>query len=88
VKTEKAIKLKVGSTLPAGLTVTFIPGSPRTCHVYCDRDESVHVRMTSAFIPPSIAEIEDAVCDSVCPSIGGETVEPDGWDSFGAPSWL
>jgi len=33
-------------------------------------------------------EIEDAVCDSVCLSIGGETVEPDGWDSNGAPSWL
>lgn len=88
MKTEKPIKLKDGSTLPAGLPVSFIPASPRTCNVHCDRDKPVHVRITSAFISPTMDEIEDAVCDSVCLSIGGETVEPDGWDSNGAPSWL
>ena len=86
--TEKAIKLKDGSTLPKGLPVQFIPNSPRTCYVHCDRDEPVHVRITSAFIPPTADEIEAAVCDSVCLSVGGETVEPDGWDSAGSPSWL
>jgi hypothetical protein len=88
MKTEKPIKLKDGSTLPAGLPVQFIHTSPRSCYVLCDRDQPVHVRITSAFIPPGMDEIEAAVCDSVCPSIGGETVEPDGWDSSGAPSWL
>jgi len=88
MNTEKPIKLKNGSTLPAGLPVSFIPGNPRCCHVHAGCDSPFFVRITSAFISPSMDEIEDAVCDSVCPSIGGETVEPDGWDSEGSPSWL
>jgi hypothetical protein len=33
-------------------------------------------------------DVEAAICDSVCTSLTGETVEPDGWDSEGFPSLL
>ena len=37
---------------------------------------------------PSFEELKAAVFDSVCPSITGDTVEPDGYGPDGAPSWL
>ena len=37
---------------------------------------------------PDDEEMERLVCDSVCPSLTGESVEPDGHDSNGAPSWM
>ena len=85
--TEKSIKLKTGATIPAGLPVTFLQDSPSRCLV---RDGSLEyrVRVTSAFHAPEMDELEEANNDGVCPSIGGEQVEPDGWDSNGAPSWL
>lgn len=33
-------------------------------------------------------DLEGAVMDSTCPSLTGDTVEPDGWDSEGFPSIL
>jgi hypothetical protein len=37
---------------------------------------------------PDEDELERLVCDSICPSLTGESVEPDGHDSHGAPSWM
>lgn len=37
---------------------------------------------------PSTKRLEHWVCDSVCDSVFGDQVEPDGWDSEGSPSWL
>jgi hypothetical protein len=37
---------------------------------------------------PSDKTIEHWVCDSVCKSLNGKSVEPDGWDTDGTPSWL
>jgi hypothetical protein len=37
---------------------------------------------------PSDEALEEYVFDSVCPSITGDTVEPDGHGPDGAPSWL
>jgi len=37
---------------------------------------------------PSYEELEAFALDSVCPSITGSTVEPDGHGPDGAPSWL
>ena len=37
---------------------------------------------------PSFEQLKAAVFDSVCPSITGDTVEPDGYGPDGAPSWL
>ena len=33
-------------------------------------------------------DLAEAVCDSVCETPNGTTVEPDGIDSDGVPSWL
>lgn len=37
---------------------------------------------------PSMKTLEKWVFDSVCKSVGGKDVEPDGWDCDGTPSWL
>ena len=37
---------------------------------------------------PSMKTLEKWVDDGTCSSIGGKSVEPDGWDSNGTPSWL
>lgn len=36
----------------------------------------------------SMSDIEEAVMDGHCPSLTGQDVEPDGWDSEGFPSLL
>jgi hypothetical protein len=51
-----------------------------------DRDYRVSAR--SAFHAPSLEELEESASDGTCPSIFGDTVEPDGWDSHGSPSWM
>lgn len=37
---------------------------------------------------PSLKTMERWDSDGFCKSVGGEKVEPDGWDSNGMPSWL
>lgn len=37
---------------------------------------------------PSMRALEHWACDSVCESVFGSVIEPDGWDSEGSPSWL
>jgi hypothetical protein len=88
MKTQKSITLKDGSILPKGLPVSFVKDNPSRCLVQGERAEPYRVRVQSAFRGPSLAELEESVFDSVCPSVAGEQVEPDGWDCHGSPSWL
>ncbi len=88
MKTEKVIKLKAGGELPKGLPVTFEPGKDSTCLVHGDRVEPYRVRITSAFRAPSMESLEEWCCDSICESVGGDRVEPDGHGEHGDPSWL
>ncbi len=88
MKTEKLIKLKTGEILPAGLPVTFQKDNWSSCLVQGDRPEPYRIRVSSAFNMPSMDELEEAVNDGVCPSVAGHSVEPDGWDHEGSPSWL
>lgn len=37
---------------------------------------------------PSMSELEEWTCDSVCETPSGDQVEPDGHGPDGAPSWL
>lgn len=37
---------------------------------------------------PDVEDLERLVCDSICPSLTGDSVEPDGHGPDGAPSWL
>lgn len=38
--------------------------------------------------PPSMAELEEALCDGTCDAVDGCTVEPDGTCPHGSHSWL
>lgn len=88
-KTEKEIKTKSGEILPKGSPVSFIgEDAPNLCLVKGNRLEPYRVRITSAFHAPSMEELEEYASDSVCQSILGENVEPDGYDEHGSPSWL
>ena len=40
------------------------------------------------FDVPTFEELEGWVFDSVCETLEGGTIEPDGWDCEGCPSWL
>ena len=86
MKTEKSIKLKTGETLPAGLPCSFL--EPSTACIVHAPTRDVRVRASSAFEVPSTEELQEAASDGLCPSVFGETTEPDGWDSEGSPSWL
>jgi hypothetical protein len=87
MRTQRAIKLKIGKTLPAGLPVEFREDRPWLC-IVTDGNDEYQVRVTSAFHEPSLEEMEEYVADGICPSIAGDSVEPDGWDSHRTPSWL
>ena len=40
------------------------------------------------FDVPELDELEGWVFDSVCETLDGDMVEPDGWNVEGCPSWL
>ena len=89
MRTQKDILLKDGSTLPKGLSVGFVQGNDSRCRVFSPaHDQPLLVRITSAFKSPSVASLEKWSCDSVCKSVTGKRVEPDGHGSDGSPSWL
>lgn len=85
---EKAVTMKDGTTVPKGSPVQFIKEHPEKCYVQGARFEAYRVKVSSAFTPPSMEELEESVSDGVCDSVLGEPVEPDGWDCHGSPSWL
>lgn len=89
-KLPREIKLKNGSTIPVGAVVDVLPDQKhpdRICKVAYD-GTVYRLRYTSVFKQPNMHTIESAVCDGVCESILGQTVEPDGYDDHGFPSWL
>lgn len=86
--TQKQVKLKTGDILLKGLPVSFVQDRPDICLVRGDRAEPYKIRISSAFNPPSVQELEEQSNDGVCDSVLGERVEPDGWDEHGSPSWL
>ena len=94
---------KTGVTLPEGAvaqmddfgTATFdAEGAPRVVRFSPYRLGTVVevVGRGGEGIPvdeaPSEEELQPIIHDSVCPSITGYDVEPDGYDPDGAPSWL
>jgi hypothetical protein len=93
MKTKLELRVKDGNggvrILPAGLPVTFSKEKPSVCFItHESREKPYCVRITSAFRAPSLKKLEEWTFDSICESVGGENVEPDGWDSNGSPSWL
>ena len=87
MRTQKAIKLKNGILLPAGLPAKFTLGDYNTCVVQ-DSVTPYRVRITSAFKMPGLKTMEKWSNDGIAKSVLGKRVEPDGWDSENSPSWM
>jgi hypothetical protein len=95
MKTTRNLKLKNGTTIPAGTvcTVTFNrspvctvqPEGFNPCRLRCS---SLPVYLADDFSRPTLDELGAVIDDSVCASVMGEPVEPDGYDQHGSPSWL
>lgn len=95
MQTTRILTLKNGTTIPRGTrcTVSFNrspvctiqPEGFPPCRVGCSR---LPVFFADDFSRPDTAELEAAVEDGLCRSVMNETVEPDGYDEHGAPSWL
>lgn len=89
--TKRPITLRVAGEIPAGTPIHWrnghgvltLPGHP----------EGVRVRATTAARALGIPEPDDDaidgwIFDSICESVMGEPIEPDGIDAHGSPSWL
>lgn len=77
--------------------IRFNQDRPDICTVHPANRLDVSIPLASARLPsifdeiepaPDEDELEELVVDSVCPSVFGDEVEPDGWDQDGSPSWL
>lgn len=87
--TKKPIKLKSGAVLPKGCDLRWENGNAIVNDG--DRDYKIGARTAARALDlrlPTFEDLERWTYDSVCESVLGETVEPDGYDEHGSPSWL
>jgi hypothetical protein len=87
--TKRPIKLRDGTEVLPGCTVTWEAGKA-TIHT---GEKNLRVSGCAAARAlgiqiPTIEDLEEWNGDGVCESVLGETVEPDGIDEHGSPSWL
>lgn len=87
--TKRPIKLKNGGEVPAGCPVTWRDGKA-TVH---DGENRYRISAVGAAKAlgielPSDEDLGRWVYDSVCESVLGYMIEPDGIDEKGSPSWL
>jgi len=97
---KRSITFKDGTTWKPGQTIIITVSEKRPTmaqmisHVNTDYGIYKNVRSSQLykwfdeFISFGMDDLEEAVCDCVCPSLTGDNVEPDGWDSNGMPSIL
>jgi hypothetical protein len=95
---KKQIKLKDGEALMPDDVVLYIPKSEKRnlgVTVFSERmNREVRLSWVGFAMKvlgkkcPSMKTLEKYSNDSICKSIGGKTVEPDGYDQDGYPSWL
>ena len=97
--TIKEIKLKDGTVFPVGTEceISFVGnGSPSAILRVSSNGEAREFKVSCAnlskyfkgFKVPSMASLERYSDEGICKSVLGKTVEPDGWDDEGSPSWL
>lgn len=88
-RTIKPIPLKSGETIEPGASVRWVNGKALISH---NGEEKKIGALTAAkalgIDIPDDDMLGEWVVDSVCESVLGETVEPDGIDCHGSPSWL
>lgn len=93
----KAIKFKDGTSWKEGTEVIIEVPRDNPSMALLTRTSDMQVRKIHSlnlssyfeeFEPFGMSDVEEAMMDSVCPSLTGDSVEPDGWDSEGFPSIL
>jgi hypothetical protein len=96
-KNIKEFKLKDGTVIPANMECTLIFNGTAKVEIQVDLVREVRTFNTSCRnLPhyfaeiemPSMEDLRDAVFDGICPSVLGNSVEPDGWDEEKSPSWM
>jgi hypothetical protein len=92
---KKEIKKKSGEVIPAGTSLHVYVERENPMVAWAE-NASFKVRLPSASLQKyfdefdefGMDELEEAMFDGICPSLTGESIEPDGWDSEGFPSIL
>ena len=87
------MKWSDGIVFPKGGECSILFNQTNVCEItYRQMTKKLHVTKLNKFFnqfePINMEELQEAVNDGVCQSICGETVEPDGYDEHGSPSWL
>jgi len=95
---QRQIRFKDGSIWEGGkeVNVTVDKRTPHIALLTPDNDEELPKRIHSKnlymwfdeFIEITEDLLQQATFDGICPSLLGDDVEPDGWDSEGFPSAL
>ncbi len=88
--TELPITLKTGAVLPKGCTVMAWnhKDRPTLMKIMGPNGTEYTVRVRSGFKAPSMKTLNKWMMDSMCESVLGYTVEHDGMDEHGSPSWM
>ncbi len=87
-KLYKDVKLKDGTTLQKGVTVTVSPAPTCLLDVVTPEGRNLKLKYTSIFKPPTLKQLEKWDWEGYCMTPAGKKVEPDGIDSEGYPSWM
>ena len=89
IKTLKDLSLKSGIKIPKGSTLTFVrPSESDSVGIFEHNGVEIRMRYRSVLKTPSMAKLEQWCNDSICKSVFGAQVEPDGYGTHGEPSWL
>lgn len=89
IKTIRDLKLKDQTIIPKGTQLTFVRHSDMaTVGIFSYNGRELKMRYRSVIKNPSLKSLERWTMDSVCKSVFGAQVEPDGYGPLGDPSWL
>lgn len=94
---KREMRTKSGVVIKAGEVVDVVKHPEYDSLVRSTTEDGRHISISAMNVGtkltgfkkmPSDRTLEKWVTDSVCRSITGQKVEPDGYDSKGFPSWL
>jgi len=90
IKTPKKLTLKDGTIIPANTSLQFVRHleDSTTIGVFALNGVEMKMRYRSVIKNPAMRTLEKWSYDSVCKSVFGCKVEPDGCGKNGEPSWL
>ena len=89
IKTIQPLNLKDGGHIPQGSTIQFVRHSESDhIGVFSYNGRELEMQYRKVIKNPSDRSLEKWTIDSVCKSVFGNNVEPDGYGPEGEPSWL